>query len=65
MSETALVLAGVPRERGSRSSSARRLLRRPSAALAATVVGTFIVVALGAARLAPYDPIATNFAAVR
>ena len=65
MSETALVLAEVARERGSRWSSARRLLRRPSAALAASVVGAFIVVALGAARLAPYDPIATNFAAVR
>ena len=65
MSETALVLAEVARERGSRWSSARRLLRRPSAVLAASVVGAFIVVALGAARLAPYDPIATNFAAVR
>jgi peptide/nickel transport system permease protein len=65
VSETALVLAEVPRERGGRSSSARRLLRRPSAALAASVVGAFIVVALGAAQLAPYDPIATNFAAVR
>ena len=65
MSETALVLAEVPRERGTRSSSARRLLRRPSAVLAATVVGGFILVALGAAQLAPYDPIATNFVAVR
>jgi len=65
VSETALVLAEVARERGSRWSSARRLLRRPSAVLAASVVGAFIVVALGAARLAPYDPIATNFAAVR
>jgi peptide/nickel transport system permease protein len=33
--------------------------------LAAGVVGAFIVVALGAARLAPYDPIATNFSEVR
>ena len=65
MSETAFVLAEVPRERLTRSSSARRLLRRPSAVLAAAVVGGFILVALGAAQLAPYDPIATNFAAVR
>jgi peptide/nickel transport system permease protein len=50
---------------GRRSSSARRLLRRPSTMLAAAVVGAFIVVALGAAHLAPFDPIATNFAAVR
>jgi len=61
----ALVLTEMPRERGGRSSSARRLLRRPSAVIAATVVGGFIVVALCAAQLAPYDPIATNFAAVR
>jgi peptide/nickel transport system permease protein len=48
-----------------RPSVLRRLLRRPSAVLAGAVVGAFIVVALGAPRLAPYDPIATDFAAVR
>jgi len=48
-----------------RPSAARRLLRRPSAMLAGSVVGAFIVVALGAARLAPFDPNAPDFAAVR
>ena len=33
--------------------------------LAAAVVGAFIAVALAAPRLAPFDPVATNFAAVR
>ncbi|HXJ84166.1 MAG TPA: ABC transporter permease [Candidatus Methylomirabilis sp.] len=50
---------------GARSSVIRRLLRRPSAVLAGAVVGAFIVVAVGAARVAPFDPVATNFALVR
>lgn len=43
----------------------KRLVRRPSAVMAAVVVGAFIVLALGAPRLAPFDPIKINFAAVR
>jgi peptide/nickel transport system permease protein len=43
----------------------RRLLRRPSALLAAVVVGGFVGIALAAPRLAPFDPIAQNFLAVR
>ena len=43
----------------------RRLLRRPSALLAAAVVAGFIAIALAAPRLAPFDPIAQNFLAVR
>jgi peptide/nickel transport system permease protein len=43
----------------------RRLLRRPSALLAAAVVLAFIAVALAAPRLAPFDPIAMSYAAVR
>ena len=65
MSEASVALPAATRVEGRRSSSARRLLRRPSTMLAAAVVGAFIVVALGAAQLAPFDPIATNFAAVR
>ena len=43
----------------------RRFWRRPSAVLAAAVVGGFVAVALAAPGLAPYDPIATDFGAVR
>ena len=48
-----------------RPSALRRLLRRPSSMVATAIVGAFIVVAVGAPRFAPLDPIATNFAAVR
>jgi peptide/nickel transport system permease protein len=44
---------------------ARRLLRRPSAVIASGVVAVFVVIALGAPRLAPFDPIAINFKDVR
>ena len=46
-------------------STLTRLLRRPPAVIAATVVAAFIVIALVAPHLAPFDPIATNFLAVR
>jgi peptide/nickel transport system permease protein len=65
VSDAGTAIGVAPRAEGRRSSAARRLLRRPSALLAGGVVGAFILVALGAARLAPFDPIATNFAAVR
>jgi len=48
-----------------RRSAARRLLRQPGAALAAAVVGAFIAVAFAAPRIAPYDPVATDFLSVR
>jgi peptide/nickel transport system permease protein len=44
---------------------ARRIVRRPAAALAGLVVAAFIAIALGASHIAPYNPIATDFAAVR
>jgi len=50
---------------GGRPSVARRLARRPAAVLAAVVVAAFICVALGAPALAPYSPVATDYAAVR
>ena len=65
MSEASAAIAAPFRAHARRPSAVRRLLRRPSAVLAGAVVGAFIVVALGASRLAPFDPIATNFAAVR
>jgi peptide/nickel transport system permease protein len=42
-----------------------RLVRRPATVIAAAVVLAFIAIALGAAHLAPFDPTATDFAAVR
>jgi len=43
----------------------RRLVGRPVTVGAAAVVLAFIAVALGAAHLAPFDPTATDFAAIR
>jgi len=43
-----------------RPSALRRLLRRPSSVVATAIVGAFIVVAVGAPRFAPLDPIATR-----
>ena len=43
----------------------KRLARRPAAVAAALVVAAFIVVALAAPYLAPYDPVATSFTSVR
>jgi len=48
-----------------RSAVMRRLLRRPSAAMGLVVIAGFVVVALGASVIAPYDPIATGFSSVR
>ena len=42
-----------------------RLLRRPAAAVALAIIVAFVVMAVAASLVAPYDPIATNFAAVR
>jgi peptide/nickel transport system permease protein len=49
----------------SRAHLLRRLLHRPSAAIALVVIVAFVVIAILAPFLAPYDPIATNFGAVR
>ncbi|MGE5666618.1 MAG: ABC transporter permease [Betaproteobacteria bacterium] len=43
----------------------RRLVRRPSAAIALAVIVAFVGVAMFAPWIAPYDPVATDFAAVR
>jgi peptide/nickel transport system permease protein len=43
----------------------RRWTRRPAALAAAAVVAAFVVIALAAPHLAPYDPVATDFRAVR
>jgi peptide/nickel transport system permease protein len=43
----------------------RKLARRPLVVAAAAVVGTFVLVALAAPQLAPFDPVATNLLAMR
>jgi peptide/nickel transport system permease protein len=43
----------------------RRLLRRPSAALGLAVIAFFVVLALLASVIAPYDPLATAWGAIR
>jgi peptide/nickel transport system permease protein len=48
-----------------RAHPLRRLLARPAAAAGVGVIAVFVVAALLAPLIAPYDPIATNFAAVR
>jgi peptide/nickel transport system permease protein len=44
---------------------ARRVLRRPAALIATLVVAAFVIIALGAPYLAPFDPIKTDYRAVR
>lgn len=43
----------------------RRLVRRPAALIGLVVVATFVIAAIAAPLIAPYDPIATSFSAVR
>ncbi|HJU24491.1 MAG TPA: ABC transporter permease [Casimicrobiaceae bacterium] len=62
--DAAPIVAAAPRA-SSRPHPLRRLLRRPSAAVALVAIVAFVTIAVFAPWLAPYDPIATNFAAVR
>jgi peptide/nickel transport system permease protein len=48
-----------------RASAWRRLARHPAAVAGAVVIALFVVMALAAPWIAPYDPIATSFSAVR
>jgi peptide/nickel transport system permease protein len=48
-----------------RSAVLQRLLHRPAAAVGLVVIVAFVVIALCAPWIAPYDPIATSFATVR
>jgi peptide/nickel transport system permease protein len=65
MSVSSETIAVPAAERARQYRVARRLLRRPSAVIASGVVAAFVVIALGAPRLAPFDPIAINFTDVR
>jgi peptide/nickel transport system permease protein len=57
------VAAAPPRVR-SRSRALRRLRRRPMAVFGLAVASLFVLMALFAPLIAPYDPAATNFSAV-
>jgi peptide/nickel transport system permease protein len=48
-----------------RPHAVRRVLRRPAALLATLVVIAFVIIALGAPYFAPFDPIKTDYRAIR
>jgi peptide/nickel transport system permease protein len=50
---------------GPRAHSLRRLLRRPSAGIGLTVIVIVVAIALLAPVIAPYDPLATSWTAIR
>src|SRR5258705_3146965 len=50
---------------GPRAHSLRRLLRRPAAGIGLTVIVIVVAVALLAPVVAPYDPLATSWTAIR
>jgi peptide/nickel transport system permease protein len=57
--------AAAARLASARPGALRRLLHRPPAVFALGVIAAFIVVAIAAPLIAPYDPIGTSFGAVR
>jgi peptide/nickel transport system permease protein len=61
MATLAASAAALPR----RDALWRRLARNPSAAVGGALVGFFVVMALAAPWLAPYDPVTTNWLALR
>jgi len=62
---SAVLPAVVPREATPARRALRRLVRRRGAMLGLAIVVIFIVLALFAPWIAPYDPIATSWSAVR
>ncbi len=60
-----LAIDVLPRESSPGHRAFVRLLRRPSAMLGLAVVCAFVVLALAAPLVAPYDPIATSWSAIR
>jgi len=62
----ATAVATLPRVQGARRYLAvKRLVRRPVAVAASLVVLAFIVIAVGAPHIAPFDPTAINYSALR
>jgi peptide/nickel transport system permease protein len=62
---TAVASLPLPRELSPGGRALRRLARRRGAMVALGVVAFFVVLALLAAQIAPYDPLATSWSAVR
>jgi peptide/nickel transport system permease protein len=62
---SAVLPAIVPREATPARRALRRLMRRRGAMLGLAIVVMFVVLALFAPWIAPYDPIATSWSAVR
>ncbi|NMM06692.1 MAG: ABC transporter permease [Polaromonas sp.] len=62
---SAVFAQGMPREATPSRRALRRLLRRRGAMLGGVIVLFFVVLALFAPSIAPYDPIATSWSAVR
>jgi peptide/nickel transport system permease protein len=60
-----LAIEVLPRESSPGRRALSRLMRRPSAVLGLIVVAAFVGIALAAPLLAPYDPIATSWSAIR
>ena len=65
MSEAAAVATLPAVQAPRRYVALRRLARRPVAVAASLVVLAFIVIAVGAPHIAPFDPTAINYAALR
>jgi peptide/nickel transport system permease protein len=60
-----LALDVLPRESSPGRRALSRLMHRPSAVLGLFVVAAFVGIALAAPLLAPYDPVATSWGAIR
>jgi len=60
-----LAIGVLPRESSPGRRAFYRLMHRPSAVLGLAVVAGFVGIALAAPLLAPYDPIATSWSAIR
>jgi len=62
---TALPTRAPPLAGSPRPHAVRRLLRRPAAAFGLAVISLFVAVAIAAPIVAPYDPLATSWSAIR
>jgi peptide/nickel transport system permease protein len=65
MSTLAVPVTVAPTVTGARAHPLRRLLARRAAAFGLAIIATFVLVALAAPLIAPQDPLATSWSAVR